>query len=46
MRSELVSGLAPFASLDDPWEDYPTGREALDQEIVMEAERLRRRFGP
>jgi hypothetical protein len=41
---ELPEALLAFVGLASAWEDYPAERAQREQEIVVEMERLRRRF--
>jgi hypothetical protein len=43
---DLPEALLPFVGLASEWEDYPDHRAKSDQDITVEMERLRRRFGP
>lgn len=41
----LPEALLAFVGLASEWEDHPPERPQLEREIVMEMERIRRRFG-
>jgi hypothetical protein len=43
--SELVDALRPFAGLASEWEDNPAHRSEYENDIRIEAETFRRRFG-
>ena len=40
----LPQALLAFVGLASEWEDHPTARPELEREIVLEMERIRRRF--
>jgi hypothetical protein len=42
---ELPEALLPFVGLASEWDDRPQDRPQREREIVIEMERLRRKFG-
>lgn len=42
---ELPEALSVFVGLASEWEDHPSDRPHREKEILIEMERLRRRFG-